>query len=93
MKNILITGGSRGIGKAMVKAFSQQGYRVAFTYKSSKDAADLLSSETGALAIMADSANESDIRSAVSEAALVLASDKASFVTGEVLNVSGGYVI
>ena len=56
----------------MVKAFSQQRYRVAFTYKSSKDAADLLSSETGALAIMADSANESDIRSAVSVAALVL---------------------
>ena len=72
MKNILITGGSRGIGEAMVRAFSQKGHKVAFTYKSSIDKAEGLSRETGALAIKADSAKESDIVSAVSEAALAL---------------------
>ena len=72
MKNILITGGSRGIGRAMVKAFSQKGYRVAFTYKSSIDEAEGLSRETGALAIMADSAKENDITKAVSTAASTL---------------------
>lgn len=66
MKNVLITGGSRGIGKAMVKAFADRGYNVAFTYKSSADAANQLSLETGALAIMADSAVEEDIISATS---------------------------
>ena len=65
MKNILITGGSRGIGKAMVKAFSDKGYKVAFTYKSSLDEAENLSKETGALAIMADSAKENDVVKAV----------------------------
>jgi 3-oxoacyl-[acyl-carrier protein] reductase len=69
MKNVLITGGSRGIGKAMVQAFVESGYNVAFTYKNSADAARKLSSETGALAIMADSAVEKDIISATSIAA------------------------
>lgn len=72
MKNILITGGSRGIGKAMVKAFSDKGYKVAFTYKSSLDEAESLSKETGALAIMADSAKENDVVKAVSTAANTL---------------------
>jgi 3-oxoacyl-[acyl-carrier protein] reductase len=72
VKNILITGGSRGIGKAMVKAFSDKGYKVAFTYKSSLDEAESLSKETGALAIMADSAKENDVVKAVSTAANTL---------------------
>jgi 3-oxoacyl-[acyl-carrier protein] reductase len=72
VKNILITGGSRGIGKAMVKAFSDKGYKVAFTYKSSLDDAESLSKETGALAIMADSAKENDVVKAVSTAANTL---------------------
>ena len=63
--NVLISGGSRGIGAAMVKAFSEAGYRVGFTYRASKDAAEALSRETGALAIMADSALLSDIDAAI----------------------------
>ena len=65
MKTVLITGGSRGIGCAMVKLFSEKGYRVAFTYnKSEKEAKDLALS-CGALAIKADSGCERDVISAV----------------------------
>ena len=72
MKNVLITGGSKGIGEAAVRLFCAQGYRVAFTYKSSIDEAEELSRETGALAIMADSAKENDVTRAVSTAASTL---------------------
>ena len=65
MKVALITGGSRGIGHAMVELFAESGYSVAFTYKSSHEAAAELSERTGALAINADSANPTDIERAV----------------------------
>ena len=72
MKNILITGGSRGIGQALVRKFANGGYNVAFTYKSSVDAAEELAKETGALAIMADSASEKEIAAAVAKAGKAL---------------------
>ena len=68
MKTVLITGGSRGIGRAMVELFAKKGYAVAFTYKNSEDMAKSLAQATGALAIRADSAIEADVLFAVSEA-------------------------
>lgn len=67
MKNkaVLITGGSRGIGADLVKTFAENGYSVAFTYKNSKSAAEDLSKKYNAIAIQADSANESEVISAV----------------------------
>ena len=65
MKTVLVTGGSRGIGKECVKMFSDAGYRVAFTYKSSESAAAALASECGALAIRADSEIPAEIEAAV----------------------------
>ena len=65
MKIVLINGGSRGIGRAMVELFSERGYAVAFTYKSSEDEAAALSESTGALAIRADSSSEDDVANAV----------------------------
>ena len=65
MKTVLITGGSRGIGREMVKKFSEAGYAVAFTYRSSDGAAEELSRLTGALAIKADSRCEAEIIDAV----------------------------
>ena len=54
MANILITGGSRGIGEALVKAFCNNQDRVVFLYKSQKERADVLAAKTGALALQAD---------------------------------------
>ena len=68
MQTVLITGGARGIGKAMVEVFSANGYKVAFTYKKSEYAAKSLAESTGALAICADSARECDVTRAVERA-------------------------
>jgi len=55
----LVTGGSRGIGRAIVKAFAAAGARVAFVYRAGQEAADSLCkevSQTGGttLALQAD---------------------------------------
>ena len=65
---ILITGGSRGIGAELVRTFSKNGYNVAFTYRSSREAAEQLALETGALAIKADSRSESEAIDALNKA-------------------------
>lgn len=74
MKNVLITGGSRGIGRAMVELFASNGYSVAFTYKNSENEAKSLAEATGAIAIKADSASESDVLYAVNTAICELGS-------------------
>ncbi|MCJ8650333.1 SDR family NAD(P)-dependent oxidoreductase, partial [Escherichia coli] len=47
-KTVLILGGSRGIGAAIVRRFVTDGANVRFTYAGSKDAAEHLAQETGA---------------------------------------------
>lgn len=61
---VWITGGSRGIGAACVRAFAADGWRVAFTYKASSAQADTLAQETGALALQADAAEGAAMQSA-----------------------------
>lgn len=41
----LITGGSRGIGAAAVRAFAAAGWRVAFCWHSNRQAAEALAAE------------------------------------------------
>lgn len=54
MKNVLITGGSRGIGKACVYEFIKNGYRVFLNYNNSKNEAEKIAQETGAVIVKAD---------------------------------------
>lgn len=65
---VLITGGSRGIGEACVRAFCQKGDSVAFIYHSNYERANTLSVETGAIAICADVSNAAAATAATKEA-------------------------
>lgn len=56
--NVIITGGSRGIGAEAVRRFSALGHRVAFLYEKDAAAARSVSSETGARAIRCDVSDE-----------------------------------
>lgn len=64
-KKVLVLGGSRGIGAAIVRRFVDGGAEVAFTYAGSTDAAEALARETGAKAIQADSADRDRLIAAV----------------------------
>ena len=72
MDTVLITGGSRGIGAQLVRAFAAAGYRTAFFYRSSCEAAQALSQETGAYAIACDVSDPAAVRMACAEAERLL---------------------
>lgn len=55
--NIVITGGSRGIGAEAVRFFSAQGHTVRFLYEKNHDAARAVAQQTGAEAVCCDVAN------------------------------------
>lgn len=69
MKTVFITGGSRGIGAECVKIFSENGYKVAFSYFKSEEKALALSEKYGAICIKADVSVSAEITSAINEAA------------------------
>jgi cyclic-di-GMP-binding biofilm dispersal mediator protein len=56
-KTVLVLGGSRGIGAAIVRRFAADGAVVTFTYAGSRDAAEQLAAETGSTAVLTDSAD------------------------------------
>lgn len=69
-KRAIVTGGSRGIGAAIVRKLAQQGAHVAFTYASNSEAAQTLIAEvttTGgtAFALKADSADIVGLQTAI----------------------------
>ena len=64
MANVLITGGSRGIGAATVRLFAEKGHRVWFLYEKAHDAAAKVAAETGATAICADVSDRAAVQAA-----------------------------
>lgn len=68
MKKVLITGGSRGIGRGCAEYFSKMGYQVAFIYNSDDTAAEDCARACGAIAIKADVSSPECAARGVSEA-------------------------
>ncbi|HJC12775.1 MAG TPA: SDR family oxidoreductase [Candidatus Agathobaculum intestinigallinarum] len=67
-QTVFITGGSRGIGAACVRAFAAAGWNVAFTYRENRALAGALAEQTGALALSADLHEGMAVSRAVGEA-------------------------
>ncbi|AHE44911.1 glucose/ribitol dehydrogenase family protein [Klebsiella pneumoniae subsp. pneumoniae Kp13] len=64
-KSVLVLGGSRGIGAAIVRRFVADGASVVFSYSGSPEAAERLAAETGSAAVQADSADRDAVISLV----------------------------
>jgi 3-oxoacyl-[acyl-carrier protein] reductase len=67
-KTALVTGGSRGIGSAIVRELAAAGASVVFGYRSGEDEAAMLAAEVGARAVQADVSSPSDAARLVTDA-------------------------
>lgn len=67
MGNVVITGGSRGIGAATVELFAARGERVTFLYEKNHTAAKAVADKTGAAAICCDVADGEAVNRAFSQ--------------------------
>lgn len=67
MKSALITGGSRGIGKAITECFAKNGYTAVFLYAKNNEAAKATALESGAAAIRCDVSDPASVREACAE--------------------------
>ena len=64
MANVVITGGSRGIGAAAVELFAARGDRVWFLYEKNHEAAAAVAKATGAVPICCDVADTEGVKAA-----------------------------
>ena len=67
MASVVVTGGSRGIGAATVRAFADRGDKVYFLYEKEHEAAKALSRDTGATAICCDVSDEQAVQNAFAQ--------------------------
>ncbi|MEG3112043.1 SDR family oxidoreductase [Pantoea sp. T14] len=67
-RKVLVIGGSRGIGEAIVRRFAEQGDRVTFTYASSEEKAQTIAQQTQSQAIKLDVSDRDALIEAVAEA-------------------------
>ncbi|USI77310.1 SDR family oxidoreductase [Sphingopyxis sp. USTB-05] len=66
-KSVLVLGGSRGIGAAIVRRFASDGAKLVFTYNGSREAAEQLAAETGTTAVPTDSGDRDAVIARVRE--------------------------
>ncbi len=71
MRHVLITGGSRGIGAAAVRAFAARGDAVSFFYEKEHRAAGEIAAQTGARAFCCDVADRAAVLRTVEEVGAV----------------------
>ena len=71
MKTVVVTGGSRGIGAAVVEAFARRGNKVFFLYEKNHEAAEKVAAQTGATAICCDVADGEAVKKAFSQIGVV----------------------
>lgn len=64
MATVMVTGGSRGIGEGIVRAFAARGDRVYFLYEKHHEAAKQVALSTGATAICCDVADKQAVEAA-----------------------------
>ena len=67
-KAVMVVGGSRGIGAAIVLAFAKASAGVGFTYMGSEEAARTVAAETGATAIRCDAGDREALRATIRHA-------------------------
>ena len=67
MSNVVITGGSRGIGAAAVELFAGLGHKVWFLYEKEHNAAAAVAERTGATAICCDVADGAAVKAAFAQ--------------------------
>ena len=67
-KTALVTGGSRGIGAAVVRELARAGATVVVGYRSGAEEAEAIASEVGGRAVQADVSNVDDAKRLVEEA-------------------------
>lgn len=67
MAAVVVTGGSRGIGAAVVARYARRGDRVYFLYEKNHEAAKAVSDQTGATAICCDVADSGAVKEAFSK--------------------------
>jgi len=67
MRNVVITGGTRGIGEACARAFIENGDRVFIVYEKSDDVAQKLQEELGVIPVRCDVSKKEDVIRCVAE--------------------------
>lgn len=100
--NILVTGATKGIGRAIVERFAEAGFNVAFTARTQADLHDLEQSirnefhATDVLAIQADMSKKEDVLAMAKlieekwDSLQVLVNNAGVFIPGEVINEAEG---